>query len=122
MAYSYNTMINPAIESLLDQTESKFILVTLAAKRSREINNYLGQRDVGIGAVAPPQVASSAVKPLSIALEEIAAGKIRAMPADADADPDSDPPEHTDCLAKSDDTVLASADGADGLEDIGTVD
>ena len=76
MAHGYDTMMNPAIEDLLERTESKFILVTLAAMRSREITNYLGQLGGGIGAAVPPQVISTSSKPLSIALEEIAAGKI----------------------------------------------
>lgn len=82
MIHSYDTMMNPAIEDLIACTESKFILVTLAAKRSREITNYLGQFS-GIGSIVPPQVESeSTTKPLSTALEEIAAEKIRANTAD----------------------------------------
>ena len=58
MAHGYDTMMTPAIEELLDRTESKFVLVTLAAMRSREITNYLGQLGGGIGASVPPQVIS----------------------------------------------------------------
>ena len=32
-----NTMMSPPIENLLERTKSKFSLVTLAAKRAREI-------------------------------------------------------------------------------------
>jgi len=70
------TMIFPAIESLLDKVDSKFSLVSLAAKRGRQINSYFSQLGEGLGAIVPPQVASVSRKPLSIALEEIAAGKI----------------------------------------------
>ena len=87
MDYGYDTMMNPAIEGLLERTESKFILVTLASKRSREITNYVSQLGEGIGRAVPPQVISTAVKPLSIALEEIAAGKIKPVAA-ADDDPE----------------------------------
>ena len=87
MFHSYDTMMNPAIEDLIAQTESKFVLVTLAAKRSRDITSYKGQLDEGIGAMIPPQVESSAAKPLSVALEEIAASKIKAVAVDPD-DPD----------------------------------
>ena len=76
MAYTSDTMTNPPIEELLDRTESKFQLVTLAARRAREINDYVNQLGGGIGAAIPPQVASTARKPLSIAFEEIAADKI----------------------------------------------
>ena len=83
MAHGYDTMMTPAIEELLDRTESKFVLVTLAAKRSREITNYRAQLPSGIGAIVPPQVGSTSSKPLSIALEEISAGKIEAVDAEA---------------------------------------
>jgi DNA-directed RNA polymerase subunit omega len=32
---TYDTMINPPIEDLLDRVDSKFSLVTLAARRAR---------------------------------------------------------------------------------------
>ena len=70
------TMIYPAIESLLDKVDSKFSLVSLAAKRGRQINSYFSQLGEGLGSIVPPQVASVSRKPLSIALEEIAANKI----------------------------------------------
>ena len=70
------TMIHPPIESLLDKVDSKVSLVSLAAKRGRQINSYVSQLGEGVGAIVPPQVASVSRKPLSIALEEIAANKI----------------------------------------------
>ena len=79
MAQGYDTMMNPSIEGLLDDVGSKFRLVTLSAMRSREITNYVGQLGRGMGASIPPQVASTASKPLSIAFEEIAADKIIAV-------------------------------------------
>jgi DNA-directed RNA polymerase subunit omega len=72
-----NTMIYPPIEGLLDKVDSKFSLVTLAAKRGRQINSYFSQLGEGLGAIVPPQVASVSRKPLTIALEEIAADKIK---------------------------------------------
>ncbi len=71
------TMMEPPVEGLLDKVDSKFTLVTLAAKRSRQINAYFNQLGEGLGAIVPPQVASVSRKPLSIALEEISAGRIR---------------------------------------------
>lgn len=76
MASRHDTMMNPAIEGLLERAGSKFTLVTLGAKRARQINSYYNQLTEGLGAVVPPQVSSSARKPLSIAFEEIAADKI----------------------------------------------
>ncbi|MGI9022420.1 MAG: DNA-directed RNA polymerase subunit omega [Acidimicrobiales bacterium] len=70
------TMIHPPIEDLLARVDSKFSLVTLAAKRGRQINSYFSQLGEGLGAIVPPQVASVSRKPLSIALEEIVAGKV----------------------------------------------
>jgi DNA-directed RNA polymerase subunit omega len=69
-------MMKPSIEELVGKVDSKFTLVTLAAKRGRQINAYYHQLGVGIGAYAPPQVQSRARKPLSIALEEISADKV----------------------------------------------
>lgn len=76
MAERRSTMMDPSIEDLLDKVDSKFTLVTLAAKRGRQINAYFSQLGEGLGAIVPPQVTSVSRKPLSIALEEVAAGKI----------------------------------------------
>lgn len=78
MAEPRSTMIDPPIEDLLDKVNSKFTLVTLSSLRARQINSYFNQLGEGLGAIVPPQVTSVARKPLSIALEEIAAGKVRA--------------------------------------------
>lgn len=78
MAEPRSTMIDPPIETLLETVDSKFTLVTLASKRARQINSYFNQLGEGLGAIVPPQVTSVARKPLSIALEEVAAAKVRA--------------------------------------------
>jgi DNA-directed RNA polymerase subunit omega len=67
-------MIEPRIETLLEHVDSKFTLITLAAKRAREINGYFSQLGEGIAEHTPPQVPLNpdrAPKALSIALEEI---------------------------------------------------
>jgi DNA-directed RNA polymerase subunit omega len=76
MAERRPTMMDPPVERLLDRVDSKFTLVTLAAKRGRQINSYFNQLGEGLGTIVPPQVASVSRKPLSISLEEVAAGKI----------------------------------------------
>ncbi len=76
MQRTHDTMMNPPIEELLDRVDSKFSLVTLAARRARQINSYFSQLGDGLGHMVPPQVSSVARKPLSIAFEEIAADKI----------------------------------------------
>ena len=70
------SMITPPVEELLDRAESKFALVTLGARRARQINSYFNQLGDGLGNSIPPQVSSVARKPLSIAFEEIAVDKI----------------------------------------------
>jgi DNA-directed RNA polymerase subunit omega len=70
------TMMEPPVETLLDRVDSKFTLVSLAAMRGRQINSYFNQLGEGLGSIVPPQVTSVSRKPLSISLEEIAAGKI----------------------------------------------
>ncbi len=78
MAERPPTMMYPPVEDLLDKVDSKFTLVALAARRGRQINSYYnGLGSEGIGTIVPPQVASTSRKSLSIALEEIAAGKIQ---------------------------------------------
>lgn len=76
MSSSYDSMMSPQVEGLMDRAGSKFGLCTLASTRAREINAYFGQLGDGLGAKVPPQVTSVARKPLSIAFEEIAADKI----------------------------------------------
>lgn len=89
MANDHSSMMEPPIEDLLAHVDSKFTLVTLAAKRGRQINSYFNQLGEGLGAIVPPQVASTSRKPLSIALEEVSAGKvtfIRNEPSEAVAE------------------------------------
>ena len=85
MADRYNTMMQPPVEELLERAGSKFSLVTLAARRARQINTYYNQLGDALGTVVPPQVTSTARKPLSIAFEEIDADKIEAVDIDPEA-------------------------------------
>ena len=69
---------NPSIDELLERTQSKYALVIISAKRARQINSYYSQLGEGRGEFVPPLVESGGLtnKPLSIALEEIAEGKV----------------------------------------------
>ena len=98
MALDHDTMINPPIEQLLDTVDSKFTLVTLAARRARNINSYFNQLGDGLGHMIPPQVSSVARKPLSIAFEEIAQDKIiwTEAPVIAEAETEVDEAAATD--------------------------
>ena len=71
----HDSMVNPRIEELLEAAGNKFTLVTLGATRARQINAYFNKLGDGQGGI-PPQVASVARKPLSIAFEEISEGLI----------------------------------------------
>ncbi len=71
------SLIEPKIDFLLDQVDSKYTLVVMAAKRARQINSYYTQLGEGIGEFVPPLVPSDpGRKPLSIALEEISLQKV----------------------------------------------
>jgi DNA-directed RNA polymerase subunit omega len=76
MADRRPSLMEPRIEKLMGRVDSKFTLVTLAAMRAREINDYYNQLGEGLGRIVPPQVTSVSRKPLSIALEEVASSKI----------------------------------------------
>lgn len=75
-----SSLMDPAMEVMLENAGSKFTLVTLSSKRAREINDYYNQLGEGLGRIVPPQITSTSRKPLSIALEEIYKGDIIAMP------------------------------------------
>jgi DNA-directed RNA polymerase subunit omega len=84
MAQGRNTLMDPPIEDLLDKVDSKFTLVALGSARARQVNSYYNSLGEGLGKVVPPQVASVSGKPVSIAFEEIAAGKATYTRADPD--------------------------------------
>jgi DNA-directed RNA polymerase subunit omega len=58
-------MIHPSLDTLVDKVDSKYTLVVLAAKRAREIMN--GEESL---------VDSRSNKPVTVALEEVAQGRI----------------------------------------------
>jgi DNA-directed RNA polymerase subunit omega len=90
MAERRASLMEPRTENLMARVDSKFTLVTLAAMRAREINDYYNQLGEGLGKIVPPQVTSVSRKPLSISLEEIEAGKIRAIPKPPEEDPEAE--------------------------------
>ena len=95
-----DVMIYPEIEGLIERAGSKFALCTVTAQRAREINSYFGQLGDGLGAMVPPQVTSVSRKPVSIAFQEIAAGKIVPGP----------PPETKESSAKGSSSKSAKTD------------
>jgi DNA-directed RNA polymerase subunit omega len=70
-------MIQPRIDTLLDNVNERYALVIVAAKRARQINNYHHQLGEGtFDDFAPPLVESRSKNYLTMALEEISEGKI----------------------------------------------
>jgi DNA-directed RNA polymerase subunit omega len=70
-------LINPRIDSLLDHVDSHYAAVIVAAKRARQINNYYHTLGEGVFEEFPPPMVDTPSKNyLTIALEELAQGKI----------------------------------------------
>ncbi|MDX6483568.1 MAG: DNA-directed polymerase subunit omega [Gaiellaceae bacterium] len=72
-------MIHPRIDELLDNVDSRYALVIVAAKRARQINNYHHQLGEGMGFedAPPPLVESRSKNYLTMSLEEVSQGKIK---------------------------------------------
>ena len=71
-------MIEPKIDKLLEHVDSKYGLVIASAKRARQINDYHHQLGEGsFEGFAPPLVESRSKNYLTMALEEVAEGKIK---------------------------------------------
>ena len=71
-------MINPRIDHLLENVDSNYASVIVAAKRARQINSYFHNLGEGtFDEFPPPMVESRSKNYLTIALEEVAAGKVK---------------------------------------------
>jgi DNA-directed RNA polymerase subunit omega len=72
-------MIRPRVDKLLENVDSHYAAVVVAAKRARQINSYYHNLSEGnFGEYPPPMVDTRSGKNyLSIALEELAEGKLR---------------------------------------------
>ena len=69
--------MSPKIDQLLENVDSRYALVIVAAKRARQINNYYHQLGEGTFEVPPPLVESRSKNHLTMSLEEVAEGKIK---------------------------------------------
>jgi DNA-directed RNA polymerase subunit omega len=70
-------MIHPRIDELMNEVDSRYALVIVAAKRARQINNYHHQLGEGtFDELAPPLIESRSKNYLTMSLEEISEGKI----------------------------------------------
>ena len=71
-------MIKPRIDELLGEVDSNYASVIVAAKRARQINSYYHNLGEGtFDEFPPPMVDSGSKNYLTIALEEVAQGKIK---------------------------------------------
>jgi DNA-directed RNA polymerase subunit omega len=71
-------VISPRIDRLLEQVDSNYAGVIVAAKRARQINSYYHNLGEGTFDEFPPPMVDTASKNyLTIALEEVANGKIK---------------------------------------------
>jgi DNA-directed RNA polymerase subunit omega len=72
-------VIHPRIDELLENVDSRYALVIVAAKRARQINDYHHQLGEGIGfeAAPPPLIESRSKNYLTMSLEEVSQGKIK---------------------------------------------
>ena len=71
-------MIKPRLDKLLEQVDSNYAAVIVSAKRARQINSYYHNLGEGtFDEYPPPMVETDSKNYLKIALEEIAAGKIK---------------------------------------------
>jgi DNA-directed RNA polymerase subunit omega len=71
-------VIHPRIDELLDNVDSRYALVIVAAKRARQINNYHHQLGEGTFEDFPPPLVESRSKNyLTMALEEVSQGMIK---------------------------------------------
>jgi DNA-directed RNA polymerase subunit omega len=71
-------MIKPRKDKLLERTDSHYAAVMVAAKRARQLNSYY--RALGEGSYeefTPPMVETHSGNYLTIALEELAQGKLK---------------------------------------------
>jgi len=71
-------VINPRIDHLLEHVDSDYASVIVAAKRARQINSYYHNLGEGtFDEYPPPMVDSASSNYLTIALEEVASGKLK---------------------------------------------
>jgi DNA-directed RNA polymerase subunit omega len=71
-------VISPRIDELTDRVDSNYASVVVAAKRARQINSYYHNLGEGtFDEFPPPMVESRSKNYLTLALEEVAAGKLK---------------------------------------------
>ncbi len=103
------------IDELLERVDSRYGLVVASAKRARQINEYTATLGLNESLGIPgPQVHTRSQHPLSIAIEELRAGRLEVGFKERVE-------EAEEAGAAGGDAFLGSLDGADGTPDA-TVD
>ena len=75
---SLREVISPRIDRLIEQVDSNYAGVIVAAKRARQINSYYHNLGEGtFDEFPPPMIETASKNYLTIALEEVAGGKIK---------------------------------------------
>jgi DNA-directed RNA polymerase subunit omega len=73
-----SALISPRIDKLLEHVDSDYASVVVAARRARQINSYYHNLGEGtFDEFPPPMVETRSKNYLTIALEEIAQGKLK---------------------------------------------
>lgn len=73
------SVVTPAIDSLLENTDGdKFLLCAVASRRARDINDMMrGQRDRALARHTAAEILEfTGRKPLSVAMDEVARGEV----------------------------------------------
>ena len=72
------SLLEPEIEKLMEYADSRFTLVMEVTKRGRQINDYFNAiRRQELTNIKGPQITAVTKKPLAIAIEEVAEGRIK---------------------------------------------
>lgn len=72
------SVIQPDMDHLLAQVDSKYTLAIIASRRARQINDMIhGVRDQALLSMPTSEIAKlTSTKPLSLAMDEIAEGDV----------------------------------------------
>jgi len=74
----HEALISPRIDKLLEHVDSDYASVVVAARRARQINSYYHNLGEGtFDEFPPPMVDTRSKNYLTIALEEVAQGKLK---------------------------------------------
>jgi DNA-directed RNA polymerase subunit omega len=100
-------LIYPSADTIEDKVGSRYSLVVLAAKRAKQIKEG-----------SPVLIETASTNPLTIALEEIAAGKVTIAPASAAVAALPEDQETSDILTNDDTSIPAGTAAGEAEDDL----